>query len=323
MGSKIRRAPAPAYLTFLAVALCSCGGGGAMTTPVAFTPPPPPSPSPTPTPTPAPTPTPTGTQAAPATPQLVGNFPVAVAGEPTLANPPQTALPLLQTVNDTRTMNEGASLTLLGYRSAATFDIANTALQTSNVPLETKPNLVYYETSGSTVVRLDFSSLDWTAYGWWYVSPNASNSPTYLAAFVTGFATAATSVPTTGSATYQGYATGEEGWLSGKARLDADFGSGTITGALTDMVAGDWDDGYKPWNSVSLSASIAGGTSSFAGTTAVTSAPANDWALGAGATGTIVGNFFGPNAEEIGAVWTLFDGTHAATGALGAGRQGP
>lgn len=55
-------------------------------------------------------------------------------------------------------MNEGASLTLRGYRSAATFDIANSALRTSNVPLETQPGLVYYVTSGSTVVRLD--------YGW-------------------------------------------------------------------------------------------------------------------------------------------------------------
>jgi hypothetical protein len=33
-------------------------------------------------------------------------------------------------------------------------------------------------------------------------------------------------------------------------------------------------------------------------------------------TGTIEGKFFGPSAQEAGAVWTLFDGTRAAIGTL-------
>jgi hypothetical protein len=34
------------------------------------------------------------------------------------------------------------------------------------------------------------------------------------------------------------------------------------------------------------------------------------------ATGTLEGKFFGPSAQEAGAVWTLFDGTKAAIGTL-------
>jgi hypothetical protein len=38
--------------------------------------------------------------------------------------------------------------------------------------------------------------------------------------------------------------------------------------------------------------------------------------LGPNATGTLEGKFFGPAAQEAGAVWTLFDGTRAAIGTL-------
>jgi hypothetical protein len=44
--------------------------------------------------------------------------------------------------------------------------------------------------------------------------------------------------------------------------------------------------------------------------------------MGLNATGTLEGRFFGPSAQEAGAVWTLFDGTNAAIGTLG-GRRGP
>ena len=43
---------------------------------------------------------------------------------------------------------------------------------------------------------------------------------------------------------------------------------------------------------------------------------AADLGMGANATGTIDGRFFGPSAQEAGAVWTLFDGTNAAIGTL-------
>jgi len=248
-----------------------------------------------------------------------------------MAEPGATVFPLLQTVqvadNGTlrpslNAMSGGATLTLDRSASRATFNIADGALEVSNVVLTKTPTTVYHETSGSTVIRLDFDALDWTAFGSWSVYPDRNPNGHY-SEFVTGFQTPGTAVPTSGSATYDGVATGNGGYLSGTAKLQTDFGARTVTGTLTDMRAGDWDSGYLPWNTVSLSASFASGQSRFSGTTAVTSAPGNDRSLGAGAVGTVLGSFFGPNAQEVGAVWTLFDGTRSAVGTIGAAATGP
>ena len=73
--------------------------------------------------------------------------------------------------------------------------------------------------------------------------------------------------------------------------------------------------GTQPWNSVALSATISG--ASFTGNTAATSAPGNSASLSSSATGTIDGMFFGPKADEIGAVWNLHDGAGTAIGTIG------
>jgi hypothetical protein len=101
--------------------------------------------------------------------------------------------------------------------------------------------------------------------------------------------------------------------LTGDATLQANFGAASITGSLTNMTA----DG-TPWNSVSLLGAISGGQNYFSGTTAVSSTPAGPSSLNGSASGTFAGLFFGPNAQELGAVWTLFDGTSAALGTIGA-----
>ena len=72
--------------------------------------------------------------------------------------------------------------------------------------------------------------------------------------------------------------------------------------------------GGAPWNNVAFNSTITG--NGFSGTTSVTSSPAGPASLSAGATGTIEGKFFGPAAQEAGAVWTLFDGVKAAIGTL-------
>ena len=321
----------------MALSLTACGDGGGPTSLVSAPPPtvaPPAVPPPTPTPKQLTAPLPASTPALPA-------FPQAVAGGPTIAAPGSAVLPLLQTVMksdssgtapDLATMNGGATLVLSSDPYKATFNIANSAIGVTNAALTRTSGTVFVETSGSTVVRLQLAALDWTAYGMWLAYPGGNNPTTaeHAAQFVTGFETPGGAVPTSGSATYSGATFGyvfRDGGLAdvltGTANLQANFSNGTITGTLTDMVLGDpWYAGAYPWNSVSLSASFAGGQSRFAGTTAVTSAPGNFGSLKAGATGTIAGSFFGPNAQEVGAVWTLFDGTTAATGSIGA-RRGP
>ena len=321
----------------MALSLSACGDGGGPTSLVSAPPPtvaPPVVPPPTPTPKPLTAPLLASAPALPA-------FPQAVAGGPTIASPGSAVLPLLQTVMkadssgtaaDLATMTSGATLVLSSDPFKATFNIANSAIGVTNAALTRTPNTVFVETSGNTVVRLQFGALDYTAYGMWLAYPGGNNPTTaeHAAQFITGFQTPGGAVPTSGSATYSGSTIGyvfNSGGvadvLTGTANLQANFSTGTILGTLTDMVVGDpWYIGAYPWNSVSLSASFAGGQSRFAGTTAVTSAPGNYGSLKAGATGTIAGSFFGPNAQEVGAVWTLFDGTTAATGSVGA-RRGP
>ena len=316
----------------MAFALSACGGesSGVVSAPAPVVAAPPVTPV---TPPPVTTTAPLAASA-PALPA----FPQAVAGGPTMAAPGSTVLPLLQTVQvftaatstfrpDSATMNGGATLILDPAASRATFSIANGALGVSNTVLTKQPTTVFYETSGTSVIRLDFAALDWTAYGWWTVYPGGTNPVTtvHSSEFVTGFQTPGSAVPTTGSATFTGDAFGLTSgeFLFGTANLQANFANGTITGTLTDMLVGDaWMFGQFPWNSVSLSASFARGQSGFSGTTAVTSAPANSLSLAANATGTVVGSFFGPAAQELGAVWTLFDGTKSATGTIGA-KKGP
>ena len=144
------------------------------------------------------------------------------------------------------------------------------------------------------------------------------------AAYVTGYATPEAAVPTTGTATYNGSAQahivypnaqGQNGighdYVSGDASLEANFGTRHISGNLTNMT-----NGSAPWNSVSLLGAISGGN--FSGTTAATSEPGGPSALSGSATGTFAGLFFGPAAQELGAVWTLSDGTATAFGTIGA-----
>jgi hypothetical protein len=78
--------------------------------------------------------------------------------------------------------------------------------------------------------------------------------------------------------------------------------------------------GSTPWNDVSVNASIAAGTNKFTGTTAVTSVPEGMFSLNSSATGSINGAFYGPAAENLGAVWTLSDGKNSAIGAVSGNR---
>jgi hypothetical protein len=137
-------------------------------------------------------------------------------------------------------------------------------------------------------------------------------------------------MPTTGKGDYNGVGTvsgrafvpeGQEIWkpyLIGDAQFTADFATGKIDGVLN--LKEDGLDSYRPWLDVSVTANIAGGTNRFSGTTGVTGAPSPS-ALKSSATGFIDGAFYGPDAQNLGAVWTLSDGTGAAIGGVGAERQ--
>jgi hypothetical protein len=169
-----------------------------------------------------------------------------------------------------------------------------------------------------------YANLDWTRVGYWSIDTwdfGASRG-----VFVIGYETPTAAVPITGIATYTGLAQGSvyhplnqgatEVALSGNASFTADFGVRSVAGSLTNMTANG-----APWNSVAFNSLISG--NGFSGSTSVTSAPGGVASLAGNATGTIEGRFFGPTAQEAGAVWTLFDGSKAAIGTLGVSRNDP
>jgi hypothetical protein len=181
-------------------------------------------------------------------------------------------------------------------------------------------------------VILQLSSLSWTAYGdWASYRRDLAEVSRHDGIFFTGFQTPADSVPTVGTATYTGRTTGivwnggfegvgtagmEE--LNGKVSLQANFATRIIDGALTEMGSGDPFDGSFPWNSVAVTGVFSGGQSTFAGTATAISTTSDSASLKANATGTLLGSFFGPFAQEVGGVWTLTDGMKSASGAFGA-----
>lgn len=328
----------------LAIGLTACGGGTNLASappPVAVAPAP--SPSPSPSPTPAPTPTPAGTVSAAAQAQVpnANLFPEAANGGPTLEAHDATQFPLLETVTkidqsnasaDTATIAGGATITTGGVQNDFSFFVAALGLA---VPLGKS---FYYSglfgSVGGTHVEMYLADsakakLSWTTYGDWGTS-EGSGKPTRFGSFVTGYRTPLAAVPKTGTASFTGSVAGQvfvpqagsdngigRYFLSGDAALQANFGSGTIAGSLTNMRAGG-----NTWNSVSLQGTISSASNAFSGTSAASNAPGGVLGLSGAATGTFAGHFFGPSAQELGAVWTLFDGTKTAQGSFGA-KAGP
>ncbi len=169
----------------------------------------------------------------------------------------------------------------------------------------------------------------YVAIGQWGQFPSPGNSPQSATAFVFGYETPTTAMPANGTANFSGSASANVfktvgpnillTAVSGNANLSVNFGSGQVTGAFTNMQ--QWDGKYMPagnlpWNDVSLTAGIGTGSNKFSGSTAVTSTPGTTFSLAGTATGHIDGAFYGPAAQDLGAVWSLSDGTASALGEL-------
>jgi hypothetical protein len=187
-------------------------------------------------------------------------------------------------------------------------------------------------------VNLITSSMNYAFYGLWETDTSVSiqgsfDAVKHIGAFVAGYQTPASAMPTSGTATYSGtnnvtgivasypyYGGIFVDGLKGDASFSANFATGTLSGNFTNMTINVKPINAPlfsaPWNDVSVSASIAQGTSTFSGTTTVTSTPPHGFS--AGTTGLIQGSFYGPNAQELGAAWSLSDGATTAIGVVGA-----
>jgi len=164
----------------------------------------------------------------------------------------------------------------------------------------------------------------------------ATAGDSYWGRGFTGYQTPPAGVPLSGTAHYAGGGSAPGGvfgdefsasntglvnaTVTGQAGFDVNFSSGAVTGSFTNMtvgVAGDGDP--QPWNNVALTGSLTG--SAMRGTTMTTNAPTNGLSMSSGASGTFVGALFGPNGQELGASWNLYDpsgGGKTAQGVVGA-----
>jgi hypothetical protein len=164
-------------------------------------------------------------------------------------------------------------------------------------------------------------NLGYTYLGEWSEWTDTVGLPQNEGVFLTGFQTPVGNVPTSGTATYGGagtvlgriYLAGNSAppataGVLGDSSFSVNFATGAITGSFTNMNSGG------PWNTVSVAANISG--NAFAGTTAANATTGN-YAFG-NSSGVIQGGFYGPAANEIGAIWTLTDGANYAAGVVGA-----
>jgi hypothetical protein len=327
----------------LTLALSACGGGSG----VASSPPPAPAPAPAPAPTPAPTsapsssPTPRASLVAPIQTANPAS-PIADAGGAGFRNPAaNTTFPLLQTAvdadfgGDQATTNQGATLNLDRATNRWGLTLNNETLDIVDATATTADHLVdgIHEfgapISGGRNLQVMMKTLDYTVYGYWSIDTEPSNgtsASTNGGAWLGGYLTPSAAIPTSGSATYAGHVTGlydlgsqSQALIIGDVQINADFGAQSVSGAMTHLQASDILP--SALNDIAFSASLDPSRNQFRGTTRVTSMPGGPYTFSANAAGTIAGRFFGPNANEVGGVWTLSDDGHRLIGSFGAGRN--
>jgi hypothetical protein len=250
----------------------------------------------------------------------------------------------LHTVSDANV--SGGTVTLQGFSGGYPIlqvSIPSVSLNASNIVADGSTNTL---PDGS---KLNFGTgvLNYAALGMWGYFPQ-SGAGGFEGAVLTGYQTQAGHVPTAGSATYNGVngtAQGasnaggvvgqiwvpsqsgnpiQGGGLSGNATVNVNFASGGVSGQLTNMTVST-GGGAAAWNNVNLTGSLSG--ASLSGTTSTNGPPAGSPALfpqgfSSAATGTFKGALYGPNAQELGAIWSLSesttDGGKSALGVIGA-----
>ena len=177
--------------------------------------------------------------------------------------------------------------------------------------------------------------LSYLSLGLWLHSGAKDSTPQItFTAYAFGYETPAAAMPTSGSATYlgpgavQGVVSGARPiglglnpcncnyWVSGDASFSVDFVSGKMSGSFTNMKF-DSDGGFQPWYDISVDASIAAGTNKFSGSTAISPQQSRAIVPQSG-TGRIDGAFYGPRAQNLGAIWSLTGTNFSALGGVAA-----
>jgi hypothetical protein len=184
---------------------------------------------------------------------------------------------------------------------------------------------------GNTNVDIVFTrnatpNLVYSTYGDWQHRPLVGLSR--LGVFATGIPTTTAQLPTTGTATYAGSATGrimgagvfDPLSFTGTTTLNADFAARTISGTVGNIrTANRAGTVTGIMNSIALTGGTFDGVG-FSGTAAATAAPAGTTFDITGATGQFGGQFYGPNAAEAAGSFAVKTPTANVIGSFGAKR---
>jgi hypothetical protein len=328
-----------AALACALTAACSSGGGGG-SAPVAQT-------------AAAPTNLPPNEYKVADTATLGINAPVLATGNTTLgAMPVNTVLPLRESIvlytnggvlADNGAEQGGATLT---YKGAQTVNGVTGPVFQLDVPKMFVTQTLLPDGTGGPCcgfndVNGKLNLLNYTMTGTWNAVNDGTTCSVCTSMFVTGFQTPSANVPASGQATYLG--NGANGSVSGNvysgdgsiqagtvsgssSSFAVNFGSGQVTGTLSGLTATPISAAGvagtpQNWNQINITGSLSGAV--LTGITSTPSQPAGSLGFGANSTGTIGGALFGPNAEELGAVWSLQDqaGYKTAFGVVSATKQ--
>jgi hypothetical protein len=228
------------------------------------------------------------------------------------------------------TLTEVGSKSSTGGIDPANFGTAVFLLTVPGVGLPADANLP----SDATVITLSNGAMAWLSAGGlnyagvgvWNYQPATGGF--YFGTFTQGYQTPASAVPTSGSATYLSDGAGNgrvfgEVWapdgtgriivasLKGQGSVGVNFASGAVTGSLTNMTAtASANDGglTTPWNNVTLTGTLSGASLSGNTSAGATPSGAGVYGVSVAAAGKFTGALYGPNGQELGAVWTLNDG---------------
>jgi hypothetical protein len=186
--------------------------------------------------------------------------------------------------------------------------------------------------SDGSTAALHTTDLTYTQFGIWNYTAKGS-STTYVGTLVTGYQTPTSGVPTSGTGTYSGpndvggtvYAPSNSAVspasLSGSVSGTVNFATGAVSAQLTGMTASAaGSSGSTAWNQVNLTGTLSGAT--FKGTTTTPAAVSGTYGMSAGATGTFAGALYGPNGNELGAIWSLNETGGSTNGKAAVGTFG-
>ncbi|MBW8306795.1 MAG: transferrin-binding protein-like solute binding protein [Thiobacillus sp.] len=197
---------------------------------------------------------------------------------------------------------------------------AGTTFADVTFPPETSPQFVGARNSTDVAVMAKPIDLnwEWQTFGIWETDRDSLTSRKFGAMSV-GAPTIGTAIPGSGTATFAGYSAGSYVDTAGKGTtvfaaltVGANFGTQTLTfNTANTQTSSDWVT-FTPNNDLNLNGTLtyAPGTNRFTGSV-------NN--PGSRLTGNSTGQFYGPNAEELGGVFLLQgSGVETYAGAYGA-----